>query len=138
MTDTLVDSNVLIDIFSGDPGWKDWSARHLLLAREDGRLVINQLILAEISSAFPTQRRLDDVVGPDRYFRESLPWEAAFNAGRAFLTYRRAGGAKRSPLPDFYIGAHAEVRNYQLLTRDLARYRQYFPTLKIVSPETHP
>jgi predicted nucleic acid-binding protein len=138
MSDTLVDSNVLIDVFSDDPNWRAWSARQLLAAAGEGRLVINPIIYAEISSVFPTQRRLEEVLGPDRYQREPLPWDAAFNAGRAFLTYRRSGGAKRSPLPDFYIGAHAEIRNYRLLTRDQARYRQYFPTLKIVSPETHP
>jgi predicted nucleic acid-binding protein len=137
MTDTLVDSNVLIDIFADDPRWKDWSLGQLLRARGEGRLVINPLIYAEISSAFPTQRKLDEALGPERYRREDLPWDAAFNAGRAFLAYRRAGGIKRSPLPDFYIGAHAEVKEYVLLTRDQARYRQYFPTLKIVSPETH-
>jgi predicted nucleic acid-binding protein len=138
MTDTLVDSNVLIDIFAHDPRWRDWSLRRLLAAREEGRLIINPLVYAEISSAFATQRKLDEAAGPERYHREDLPWDAAFNAGRAFLAYRRAGGAKRSPLPDFYIAAHAETRGYVLLTRDRDRYRQYFPTLKIVSPETHP
>jgi hypothetical protein len=82
--------------------------------------------------------RLDDALGPERYRREDLPWDAAFNAGRAFLAYRRSGGQKRSPLPDLYIGAHAEVKGYNLLTRDYARYRQAFPALKIISPETHP
>ena len=138
MTDTLVDSNVLIDVFADDPQWKVWSAAQLLRARREGQLVINPLIYAEVSSAFPTQRRLDDAVGPERYRRENLPWDAAFNAGRAFLAYRRAGGIKRSPLPDFYIGAHAEVKDYALLTRDIARYREAFPALKIVSPATHP
>jgi predicted nucleic acid-binding protein len=138
MTDTLVDANVLIDIFADDPTWADWSARRLIDAAEEGRLVINPIVYAEIASAFPTQRRLDEMLGTDRYQRENLPWDAAFNAGRAFLAYRRAGGAKRSPLPDFYIGAHAEVRDYRLLTRDQGRYRTYFPTLKIVSPESHP
>jgi predicted nucleic acid-binding protein len=138
MTDTLVDSNVLIDIFADDPHWKAWSLRQLLRARGEGRLIINPLIYAEVSSAFPTQRKLDEALGPERYWREDLPWDAAFNAGRAFLAYRRGGGIKRSPLPDFYIGAHAEVKDYALLTRDLARYRSAFPTLKIISPETHP
>jgi predicted nucleic acid-binding protein len=138
MTDTLVDSNILIDIFADDPRWRAWSVAQLLRARREGSLIINPLIYAEISAAFPTQRKLDEAVGPERFRRESLPWDAAFNAGRAFLAYRRAGGLKRSPLPDFYIGAHAEVKNYILLTRDLSRYREAFPTLRIVSPETHP
>jgi predicted nucleic acid-binding protein len=138
MTDTLVDSNVLIDIFADDPQWRAWSTRNLLTARNGGRLVINPLIYAEVAAAFATQRKLDDALGPERYARENLPWDAAFNAGRAFLAYRRAGGLKRSPLPDFYIGAHAEVKGYVLLTRDQARYRQAFPTLKIVSPDSDP
>lgn len=138
MSDTLVDANVLIDVFSADPVWRDWSAERLLTARQLGELVINPIVYAEVASAFATQRRLDEALGPDRYKRENLPWEAAYNAGRAFVAYRRAGGTKRSPLPDFYIGAHAEIKGYALLTRDHARYRTAFPTLKIVSPETHP
>jgi predicted nucleic acid-binding protein len=138
MSDTLIDANILIDIFAADSDWKDWSARQLVAAKRAGDLVINQIIFAEIASAFPTQRRLDAALEPDRFRREHLPWEAAFNAGRAFLAYRRAGGAKRSPLPDFYIGAHAEVRGYTLLTRDLGRYRAAFPAIRIISPESAP
>jgi predicted nucleic acid-binding protein len=138
MTDTLVDANILIDIFAADPDWRDWSARQLVAAHRTGRLIINQIVYAEVASSFPTQRRLDDALGVQPYQRETLPWEAAFSAARAFLAYRRSGGLKRSPLPDFYIGAHAEVQGYFLLTRDSARYRQSFPTLKIISPETHP
>lgn len=138
MTDTLVDANVFIDVFADDPTWRAWSRDQLVSARREGELVINPIVYAEVAGAFPTQRRLDEALGADRFRREALPWDAAFNAGRAFLTYRRAGGTKRSPLPDFYIGAHAEVRDYRLLTRDLGRYRQYFPTLTIISPETHP
>lgn len=138
MSDTLVDANILIDVFAANPHWVDWSKQRLVAAREAGNLVINPIIYAEVSATFPTQRRLDEAMGSDRYRREDLPWEAAFNAGRAFLAYRRGGGLKRSPLPDFYIGAHAELRGYVLLTRDAGRYRQAFPTLKIISPETRP
>lgn len=138
MSDTLVDSNVLIDIFAADPDWRDWSRHRLLDARAAGSLVINPIIYAEVAAMFPTERRLNEALGSDQFLREDLPWEAAFSAGRAFLAYRRAGGTKRSPLPDFYIGAHADVRGYDLLTRDLARYRQAFPTVRIVSPETRP
>ena len=138
MSDTLVDANVLIDIFAADPLWRDWSRERLLAARATGNLVINPIVYAEVAAMFPTQRRLDEALGGDRFMREDLPWEAAFSAGRAFLAYRRSGGAKRSPLPDFYIGAHADVRGYDLLTRDFARYRQAFPALRIVAPETHP
>jgi predicted nucleic acid-binding protein len=138
MSDTLVDANVLIDVFAADPLWRDWSASRLLAARQSGELVINPIVYAEVAAAFATQRKLDDALGLEQYRRENLPWDAAFNAGRAFLAYRRAGGVKRSPLPDFYIGAHAEVKGYELLTRDQARYRQAFPALRIVSPESHP
>lgn len=138
MTDTLVDANVIIDIFGADPEWQDWSRMQLLAAHRSGALVINPIVYAEVAASFPTQRQLDDALGVDRFRREDLPWDAAYNAGRAFLAYRRSGGTKRSPLPDFYIGAHAEVRGYDLLTRDYGRYRQAFPVLRIVSPETHP
>lgn len=138
MTDTLIDANVLIDIFGADQEWRDWSAGQLLAAHGRGRLVINQIVYAEVAATFPTQRKLDEALGARHYDRENLPWEAGFNAARAFLAYRRAGGVKRSPLPDFYIGAHAEVQGYVLLTRDPARYRQAFPTLKIIAPDIHP
>jgi predicted nucleic acid-binding protein len=137
MIDTLVDANVLIDIFAADPAWHDWSARQLMTAHKSGRLIVNQIVYAEVASTFPTQRKLDEALGVQPYQRENLPWDAAFIAARAFLAYRRSGGLKRSPLPDFYIGAHAEVQGYFLLTRDPTRYRQAFPTLKIISPETH-
>lgn len=138
MSDTLVDANVIVDIFAADPDWREWSRQRLLEARGAGNLVINPIVYAEVAAMFPTQRQLDEALGGDRFLKEDLPWEAAFSAGRAFLAYRRAGGPKRSPLPDFYIGAHADVRGYDLLTRHLARYRRAFPTLRIVSPETHP
>lgn len=138
MTDTLIDANILIDVFAADPDWRDWSAGQLATANLSGRLVINQIIYAEVAATFPTQRKLDEALSPRRFERENLPWDAAFNVARAFLTYRRGGGLKRSPLPDFYIGAHAEVQGYNLLTRDPTRYRQAFPTLKIISPDTHP
>jgi predicted nucleic acid-binding protein len=138
MTDTLVDTNVLIDVLDSDPDWKDWSQRQLRRGRFAGSLVINPIIYAEISAAYPTPRHADRAISPGIYRRENLPWEAAFNAGRAYREYRRSGGTKRSPLPDFYIGAHAELRSYALLTRDPARYRQYFPTLKLIAPDTHP
>jgi predicted nucleic acid-binding protein len=138
MTDTLVDTNVLIDVFGADADWLEWSRARLLEAAGHGDLVVNPIVYAELAAMFPTQRQLDHALPRDRYRREELPWDAAFNAGRAFLTYRRSGGAKRSPLPDFYIGAHAELHGYALLTRDPARYRQYFPMLRIIAPDTHP
>lgn len=131
--DTLVDSNVLIDVFEQDPSWHDWSARQLEACSKSGRLLINPLIYAEISLTFNDIKKLDALLG--RHFgREDLPWDAAFLAGRAFEQYRRTGGAKTSPLPDFYIGAHALTRHYQLLTRDTRRYKTYFPKLKLITP----
>lgn len=131
---TLVDSNVIIDIVSDDSDWLDWSAAMLSQAAERGALVINPLIYAEVSCAFDRIEDLDDAI-PQQYFqREALPWAAGFLAAQAFLRYRRRGGARRSPLPDFYIGAHAALAGHALLTRDARRYKAYFPKLKIIAP----
>ena len=138
MSDALVDSNVIIDILDADPLWAAWSRECVREARREGRVVINPLIYAEVAGAYARQGEADRALSSGVYRRENLPWEAAFAAGRVFRSYRRAGGSKRSPLPDFYIGAHAEVKGYALLTRDPARYRSYFPTLRIIAPDTHP
>jgi predicted nucleic acid-binding protein len=138
MTDTLVDANVLIDVLGADPAWQAWSRRRLVEARTEGELVLNPIVYAEVAAGFPTQRALEAALPAAFYRREDLPWEAALAAGRSFFSYRRGGGPKRSPLPDFYIGAHADLRGYNLLTRDAARYRSAFPALKIVSPDTRP
>lgn len=131
---TLVDSNVLLDVATGDPTWEEWSARALAGAAEQGTLAINPLIYAEVSIGFATIEELDDAVPAEIYVRTPLPYEAAFLAGKAFLAYRRRQGVKVAPLPDFYIGAHAAVAGYQLLTRDAKRYRTYFPTVPLLSP----
>jgi len=129
----LVDSNVLIDIRSEDPVWFEWSAAALAEAADRGDLAINPLIYAELSVDAERIEDLDRELGSD-YLRLPLPYEAGFLAGRAFLRYRRAGGERRSPLPDFYIGAHAAVSRLTLLTRDAARYRSSFPTVQLISP----
>jgi predicted nucleic acid-binding protein len=131
---TLVDSNVLLDLVTEDPDWFDWSATMIAHEAERSRLVINPLIYAEVSLGFNRIEDLDAAVPTEYFSREALPWEAAFLAARAFTTYRRRGGARRHPLPDFYIGAHAAVAGYTLLTRDARRYRTYFPTLRVVAP----
>ena len=131
----LVDANVLIDVLTEDPVWYAWSADALTEAADRARLVINQVVYAELSVHAPTMGALDVALPSDRYERESLPWDAGFLAGTAYRTYRRRGGTRRSPLPDFYIGAHAAVRGYALLTRDGARYRTYFPTLRVIAPD---
>lgn len=135
MSVTLVDSNVLIDLFTEDPVWLDWSSRALERAAADSRLAINPIIYAEISIRFAAIEELEDALPRGDFDRLPLPWEAAFLAGKCFVRYKRAGGAKRSPLPDFYIGAHAAVGGYTLLTRDAGRYREYFPRLRIVAPQ---
>ena len=131
---TLVDSNVLVDILTDDDEWSDWSASMLEEAADGGLLAINSIIYAEVSVAY---RRIEDLeahLPADYYIRSALPWEAAFLAGKAFAAYRRRGGARRSPLPDFYIGAHAAVSGMTLLTRDAGRYRTYFPKLRLITP----
>ena len=132
---TLVDSNILMDVLTGDPLWAGWSESHLVDALDAGRLVINPLVYAEVSTSFDRIEDLDDALPTRDFEREALPYEAGFLAGTAFLAYRRRGGARRSPLADFYIGAHAAVRNYRLLTRDARRYRTYFPTLQLTAPQ---
>ena len=134
MTAVLVDSNVLLDLLTQDPLWCDWSAQHLAAAADRARLVINPIIYAEVSAGFATIELLDAHLGDGAFRRLALPYEAGFIAGRAFVDYRRRGGQRTSPLPDFYIGAHALVGNLRLLTRDAARYRSYFPNLAVVAP----
>jgi predicted nucleic acid-binding protein len=129
-----VDSSVLLDVLTSDPAWSLWSSRALAEASDLGRLVINQIVYAEISTSFDKIEDLDDAVSADDFDRESLPYDAGFLAGKAFLAYRKRGGERPSPLPDFYIGAHAAIRGYRLLTRDVARYRTYFPTVELVAP----
>lgn len=138
MSDTLVDSNVLIDVWLADPAWADWSTNALAAARHDGDLIINQLIFAEVCVPFDSIEQAEGAMTPALFKRDSLPFEAAFVAARAFARYRVGGGNRCSPLPDFYIGAHAEVRGYRLLTRDVARYRTYFPSVELISPDTYP
>lgn len=130
----LVDSNVLLDILTQDPRWCEWSATALARIAERELLAINPIIFAEVSVGFERIEELEEAVPASRFHRLSLPWEAAFLAGKCFLAYRKRGGARSSPLPDFYIGAHASVAGLRLLTRDAARYRSYFPRLRLVAP----
>ncbi len=130
----LVDTNILIDVFEEDPPWFARSAAALQRCRDTSPLIINPIIYAEVSVAFASLEDLEAALPRDVWAREELPWAAAFLAGKAFLEYRRRGGTRRSPLPDFYIGAHAAVKGYRLLTRDPARYRSYFPRLELIAP----
>lgn len=131
---TLVDSGVLIDVLADDPRWADWSLEQLERAGQRAPLVINPLILAEISPRFERVADLEAALVGLPLVRQPLPWDAAFLAGQAFKVYRLSRGAKTSPMPDFYIGAHALVENLQLLTRDAPRYRSYFPRLRVIAP----
>jgi predicted nucleic acid-binding protein len=134
MNGILVDTSVILDVLTDDEDWFDWSASALERAADAGRLVINPIIYAEVSVRFDTVEELDAALPADYYDRKSLPWEAAFLAGKCYLKYKRSGGARSSPLPDFYIGAHAAIEGLALLTRDPKRYRAYFPKLKIIAP----
>jgi predicted nucleic acid-binding protein len=134
MTATLVDSNVLIDVLDHDPLWRRRSASALVDAGRAGPIVINQVVYAEVSVRYENTDELDRDLPFDDFQREQLPWAAAFLAAKAFAEYRRRGGHRRSPLPDFFIGAHAAVAGLQLLTRDKSRYVTYFPTVKLIIP----
>ena len=131
---TLVDSCVLLDVATGDEQWAEWSAQRIAEAMDAGRVVINPLIYAEVSVGYDSAEALDKFLPASDYEREPLPYRAGFAAGKAFLRYRRAGGDKRSPMPDFYIGAHAALAGYRLLTRGASRYRTYFPTVELITP----
>jgi predicted nucleic acid-binding protein len=131
---TLVDSCVILDVATGDPRWADWSADRIAEALDAGRVVINPLIYAEVSVGYSSVEELDDLLPASDYQREPLPYRAGFAAGKAYLRYRRSGGGKLSPMPDFYIGAHAAVAGYRLLTRDASRYQTYFPKLELIVP----
>lgn len=130
-----MDSNVLLDVLTEDPIWLAWSADALEEWAEHSVLVINPIVYAEVSMRFERIEDLEDALPPALFRRDDLPWEAAFLAAKCFLDYRRRGGGRRSPLPDFYIGAHAAVAGLTLLTRDAGRYRTYFPGLAVIGPE---
>jgi predicted nucleic acid-binding protein len=130
----LVDANVILDLVTEDPTWNEWSAAALADAAERDALAINPIIYAEVSIGFDRIEELDAALPEHEFARLPLPWPAAFLAGKCLLTYRRAGGTRRSPLPDFYIGAHAAVDDLELLTRDPRRYRTYFPRLRLIAP----
>ncbi len=131
----LVDSNVIIDVLTGDPSWRTWSEAALSDAADRDDIAINPIIYAEIAAGFATVSDLDRHLGVEVFRRLPLPYEAGFVAGRAFVEYRRRGGVRTSPLPDFYIGAHAAVSGLGLLTRDARRYTGYFPKVRLISPE---
>jgi predicted nucleic acid-binding protein len=131
----LIDSNVLLDVLTESPPWWSWSSAALREAANRASLVVNPIIYAEVSVRFSSMEELDALLAKSDLVREPVPYAAAFLAGKAFLDYRRRGGVRRSPLPDFFIGAHAAVARYELLTRDPARYRTYFPSVTLIAPD---
>ncbi|MEJ8846004.1 type II toxin-antitoxin system VapC family toxin [Variovorax rhizosphaerae] len=131
----LIDSNVLIDVIHEDPNWMDWSAAAITDCLGRGKLAINPLIYAEVSAYFNSDRDTDAALPARLYERLELPYAAARGAAVAFRKYRKAGGTRPSLLPDFYIGAHAQLIGCTLVSRDRARYKTYFPKIKLISPE---
>lgn len=135
MNAVLVDSNILLDVITQDAKWFEWSAAVLAELADRRVLAINPIIYSEVSIGFDRIENLDETLSPDLFRREALPFEAGFLAGKAFLRYRRTGGARRAPPPDFYIGAHAAIAGFDIATRDAARFRTYFPTVRLIAPK---
>jgi predicted nucleic acid-binding protein len=135
MAAVLVDSNVLLDLMTEDLQWFAWSSTTIAQTAERSRLIINPIVYAEISVRFSSIEEVNAAIPITLFDREPIPYEAGFLAGKAFSNYRKRGGKKRSTLPDFFIGAHASVAGYSLLTRDPTRYRTYFPRLALIAPE---
>jgi predicted nucleic acid-binding protein len=131
----LVDTNVLVDVLEDDPDWADWSVAQLQAQSRLHRLVINPVIYAELSLTFSTVEALDDVLNGMKLGMLDIPRPALFLAGKAFVQYRRSGGVKSNVLGDFFIGAHAAVSGLPVLTRDTRRYANYFPSVRLVTPQ---
>lgn len=138
MTSTVVDTNVLIDVLGPATPLRIWSLGALKRCLEEGELVLNPIIWSELAASPLSELEINLAFGWLGMKREFFSYDAAFHAGKAHFAYRRAGGLRERTLPDFLIGAHAFVRSHRLLTRDASRYRAYFPSLDIISPETHP
>lgn len=134
MKGLLVDSNVILDIFLDDPNWADWSVAALSNASQNSTLYINQIVYTEVSICFKKIEELESALHAGGFELLEIPKEALFLAGKAYLSYRKSKGTKKSPLPDFYIGAQAAVLGIDLITRDKGRYRTYFPTVRIICP----
>lgn len=130
----LIDSSVLLDLFTVDPFWFEWSSNAVATLADVTEIAINPLIYAEISVHFNSPETLDEAFPEQMFRREPLPFEAGFLAGKAFAAFRKRGGVKTSPLSDFYIGAHAAVSGFSILTRDPRRFRRYFPSVEVIAP----
>ena len=135
MTAILIDGNVLLDVMTEDARWFAWSAASIERAADRFRLVVNPVVYAQVSIRYSQIEDLDIALPKSMFDREPIPYEAAFLAGKFCVAYRQRGGSKHSPHPDFFIGAHAAVAGYQLMTRDAARYRTYFSKLALIAPD---
>jgi predicted nucleic acid-binding protein len=131
---TLVDSSVLLDVLAPSD-WRQWSEKQLSAAADRGEVAINQVVYAEIAVGFGSREQLERVLQRAGLVRVGLPWAASWLAARAFVTYRKRGGSRATPLPDFFIGAHAEAAQIPLLTRDPQRVRSYFPAVELIAPD---
>jgi predicted nucleic acid-binding protein len=138
MTSVLVDTNIFIDVFGPETRFKQWSSEMILRLRQQAHFVLTPIVWAELASMAPSEDQLMFLLARLNLIREAVPFSAAYHAGLAHVAYRRAGGLRERTLPDFLIGAHASVRSHRLLTRDPLRYRSYFPSLDLITPETHP
>jgi len=130
----LIDSNVLIDVLTQDADHSAWSSARLAEVLDERHAAINPIIFAEVATGFASPEELEAALPATAYRRLELPWAAAWHAAHAFVEYRRRGGTRRSPLPDFYIGAHALVDGLAVLTRDPSCYRSYFPGVGLIAP----
>ena len=134
MKGVLVDSNIVLDVFLNDLKWADWSESKLDEYDQLGSLYINSIIYSEISIGFKRIENLESAIAKAGLQMLEIPKEALFLAGKAYLKYKKRKGTKRTPLPDFFIGAQAAVQNFDLITRDVSRYQSYFPTVKLITP----
>ena len=137
MSGVLVDANVILDVFEEDPTWADWSETTLNQYGAQHALYINSIIYSELSVGFRRIEELENAISQSGFRLIEIPKEALFLAGKAFLQYKKRRGRKTSPLPDFYIGAHAAVAGLRLLTRDDGRMKTYFPTVDLITPARH-
>jgi predicted nucleic acid-binding protein len=135
---TLIDTNVLLDIVEMREGWFDWAMRSLKVARREGDVIINPVVYSEASLPCLEEQKFLEALDYAGFSKEDLPFASGFDAAKAHMRHRAMGGTQQMTLPDFFIGAHALLRKYKILTRDDARYRTYFPTVELMTPDTHP
>ncbi len=136
MNGILVDSCVLLDLFTDDPNWADWSENVLERYSQTNTLYINSIVYTEVSIGFDKIEEVDKAISELGIKVLEIPREALFLTGKVFLQYRRNKGTKKSPLPDFFVGAHAAVSQFHLITRDSAKYNTYYPQLKLIDPKS--